>query len=279
MNSRVILAESSNGWNSPYVRKSVVAIPDSHEPDFVLGPNGEFIIYHSYYNRSIEGYGPCTGCDQGATGNKCDGPQTPLFYTQMLYTEDITADNIEWSDPINIFANGKATDVDSNFAAVINKNGSVIGMMRKPDQASVMYLVTADNWKEANSYKEAKEPLFPHLIQWYAEDPVLWLDCNDNYHALFHNLQTDGASDIGMNGAHAFSKDGINWIWGGVGFGPDVHFTDGSSMTFHSLERPHVILDDDDGCTLLALTSGAFPGDGNNGYKNDQVYTLIQPTV
>ena len=280
MNSRVILAKSSNGFNSEYTRESVLSVPDSHEPDFAIGPNGEFIVYHSYYNRSLEGYPhACSGCNDGATGNRCDGPETPLFYTQMTYTEDITANPISWSDPVNIFANGKATDVDSNFAAVILKNGSVVGMMRKPDQASIMYLVTAENWKNAESYKEAKEPLFPHLIQWYAEDPVVWLDCDGNYHALFHNLQTDGVSDIGMNGAHAFSQDGVNWIWGGVGFGPFVKFTDGTSMTFHSLERPHVILDDKDGCTLLAVTSGAFPGDGNEGYKNDQVYTLIQPTV
>eukprot|EP01084_Bolivina_argentea_P278330 475420_1 len=275
MNSQVILAKASNGWNSAYERQSVISLPDAHEPDIAIGPNGEFVVYHSFYNRSKEGYkSPCTGCNQGATGNKCDGPSSPMFYTQMVYTNDITAMEIQWSEPVNILKNGQATNCDSNFASVILKNGSVVGLMREPASASIIHLVTAKNWKESNSYEIASNPLFPQLIQWYAEDPCIWIDCDGNYHALFHNMQTDGQAhnEIAETviGAHAFSVDGVNWIWGGVAYDANVEFTDGTKITFPSLERPHVILDSD-GCSVVALTNGAFTGD------KDKVYTLLQP--
>ena len=110
-------------------------------------------------------------------------------------------------------------------------------------------------------------------------DPCIWIDCDGHYHALFHNLQTDGQMFNNIVGAHAFSEDGINWIWGGYSYNGDVEFNDGSKLSFQSLERPHIVLDGKDGCTPVGLTNGAFPGDGNDGYVNDQVYTLLQPLV
>ena len=282
MNSRVILAKSkSNHWNDVYERVSVLSLPDSHEPDFVRGPNGEYIVYYSFYNRTLEGYpNPCKGCHDGSTGNVCKGPESPLFYTQMMYTNDITQNPIQWSEPEIIFHNGNAVDVDTNFAATILKNGSLVGLLRDSPDASIIYLVTASNWKDPNTYiMHDNKPLFPQLIQWYAEDPSIWIDCNGNFHGLFHNLQTDGNDINNIVGAHAFSKDGINWIWSGFSYGPNVEFTDGTTMNFHSLERPHIILDGNDGCSVVGLTNGAFPGDGNTGYINDQVYTLLQPVA
>ena len=104
----------------------------------------------------------------------------------------------------------------------------------------------------------------------YLIDPFVYRDCDGGFHAIFHNMEPQ--DDETYCGGHAFSVDGVNWIYAGVTYSNTVEFTDGTTFTFGSRERPHLIFDDD-GCTPVALTNGATYG----GQYGDASYTLLQP--
>ena len=74
-------------------------------------------------------------------------------------------------------------------------------------------------------------------------------------------------------GGHAYSENGVDWIYTGYAYNNIVEFTDGSSITYGRRERPHFIFDSDDKCTPIALTNGVQYG----GEYGDATFTLLQP--
>ena len=84
----------------------------------------------------------------------------------------------------------------------------------------------------------------------------------------------DPIRNIGIDGGHAYSKDGINWMYGGYSFGDLVQYNDGSSIQLGSRERPHILFNKNDDCTPIALTNGVVDGWGQYG---DAAYTFLQP--
>ncbi len=60
-------------------------------------------------------------------------------------------------------------------------------------------------------------------------------------------------------GGHAYSVDGVNWIYGGASFGNTVQFTDNTNVTFSRRERLHFVFADDKS-TPIALTNGVQYG-------------------
>ena len=95
-------------------------------------------------------------------------------------------------------------------------------------------------------------------------------DCDGRWHALFHNRSPDGYQTL--CGAHAFSQDGVNWIYGGLAFDNTVEYTDGSKFTFIRRERPHLVFDIKDDCTPVLLSSSVT-------YYKDASFTFVQPIV
>jgi hypothetical protein len=57
-------------------------------------------------------------------------------------------------------------------------------------------------------------------------------------HGLFH---ARGACN--NCGGHAWSRNGLDWHWTGIAYGPTVQYTDGTAFTFSRRERPHLIMD------------------------------------
>lgn len=165
------------------------------------------------------------------------------------------------------------TESDTNLAGVILSNGTFIGFARDWTDGSEIHLVTSSDWKDGTKYDmtSGKDTiLFPQLIPILTEDPYLYRDCNGGFHAIFHNMSPEDLQTL--CGGHAYSQDGVNWIYGGVSFGNTISFTDGTNFTFSRRERPHFIFADD-GCTPIALTNGAQYG----GKYGDATYTLLQP--
>eukprot|EP01084_Bolivina_argentea_P162424 282673_1 len=181
-----------------------------------------------------------------------------------------------WSEPIVIFANRtgtilKQTD-DTNLAGIVLKNGTFIGMFRVghwSTDGSEIHLVVSDDWKNNDKYIIDGSVLFPQLVPIATEDPFLYVDCNGGYHAIFHNMSP---TSQGIPGGHAYSNDGVNWIYAGSIYGNVVEYIDGSSFRFTRRERPHFVFADDD-CTPIALTNGAQYG----GKYGDATFTLLQP--
>eukprot|EP01084_Bolivina_argentea_P216038 366970_1 len=282
INSQVIHAQSTNGWNSPYKFIEIAKAPFATEPDIVYGNNGEFVLYYEHYTYS--NLSPCN-CSDGSTSH-CKGPSVPQYQESMRYTMNISLPIDEWSEEINIFneTNNDNTH-DTNFAMVILKNGSLIGMSREwlnhNGGGSYIYLSKADNWKDNKTYTlfepdyNNRKLLFPQLTKLYTEDPYLYIDCNGNYHAIFHNMSPNppnATADgyLGVVGGHAFSMDGITWFYGGASYDNIVKYDDGTTFIAHSRERPHFIFDDDN-CTPIALITGVTFG------HSDYSFTLLQP--
>eukprot|EP01084_Bolivina_argentea_P042317 78042_1 len=269
--SQVVHTQSTNGYNSAFIRRDTLIQPFAHEPDIIRGPNGEYVIYYEHYNYKSPAI---CNCSDGNTSPDChDQPSQTYFIQSMQYTLDIN--NGSWYEPMNIW---NVMTSDTNFAAIILDNSSVIGMIRKwahtnPD-ISQIYLVTANNWKDNSSYiihdKNQSFQLFPYLETTGTEDPFMYIDCKGRYHSIFHNM--DPNYDMRLCGGHAFSEDGIHWIYSGYAFGNTVEFTDGSIEAFDTRERPHFIFDENDKCTPIALTTGA-----QLLTTGDATYTLLQP--
>ena len=260
-NSKIVHAQSTQGFNSEYVERDVVHSAFAHEPDAIYGPNGEFVIYYIAANAS----GLECECKDGSTPpNSCNVP--PIGFTQLVqYANNPSG---PWSEPIVIALPGLD---DPNLAGVILENGSFVGLGRNwVDGFSSVYLIQSDDWKNGDKYTINFDPLFPQLTQGGTEDPFVYRDCNGGFHAIFNNQSPNW--EIPVCGGHAYSSNGVDWVYTGYAFGNNVEFDDGSDFVFSRRERPHFVFDDD-GCTPIGFTTGAQYG----GRYGDATETQLQP--
>eukprot|EP01061_Rhynchopus_euleeides_P008126 TRINITY_DN1716_c0_g1_i10.p1 TRINITY_DN1716_c0_g1~~TRINITY_DN1716_c0_g1_i10.p1 ORF type:complete len:441 (+),score=147.92 TRINITY_DN1716_c0_g1_i10:183-1505(+) len=203
-NSALTHAQSTDGATGAYERKAVLAGPFAHEPNAMLGPNGEFAVLYAYYNYSL----PLCNCTDGSTPPGCQGPPVGLKQEVLEYADKpagpftkcvVFADRSKY--PV-------LTDIDdTNMAGVVLPNGSFVGMLRHAaENGSMMHLVTAPDWKDCDSYTIDQPLLFPNLPMMGAEDPYIYRDCKGRFHAIVHN----GAPmfNLAVTGGHAFSEDG-----------------------------------------------------------------------
>ncbi len=264
INSVVTHAQSTNGYNSPYKRVQVIHEHFAHEPDAIRGPNGEIVLYYSAYNFSSN-ISECE-CTDGSTP-PCSKPRREVINI-MQYAESNNF-NGPWYRTV-IFPTRPTTDYDTNLAGIITPNGTFVGLFRIWTSGSEIFLVTSNDWKNGSLYiHHMNNELFPQLTGYFTEDPFVYIDCNGYYHAIFHNMSPRNET---VCGGHAFSIDGINWIYGGSSYDNNVQFTDNTNFTFTRRERPHFIFAEDK-CTPIALTNGAEYG----GKYGDATYTVLQP--
>ena len=199
--------------------------------------------------------------------------------------------NGPWSDPVEVIGIDDAHNADSNLAATIYPNGSLVGMWRSrsfpaavPSGSSRVHLLTARDWRDPSTYDtHANKDLFPSVGYRGLEDMFVWLDARGNAHAIFHHMDNATCPNVGdlpACGGHAFSADGISWTYGGVAFGRSVNFADGTVFNSIRRERPHLIMAAD-GVTPVALTSGVqygtIPYPTQKYGPEGAVYTLLQP--
>ena len=150
------------------------------------------------------------------------------------------------------------------------ENGTFIGLVRNWVAGfSTVYPIRSDDWKDGDKYKiDMDINVFPQLSGGGTEDQFLYRDCDGGYHAIWNNQSPIG--DVNICGGHSYSIDGINWIYTGFAFGPNVTWTDGTITTWKRRERPHFIFDKDK-CTPIALINAVDYG-GTNG---DASYAFV----
>jgi hypothetical protein len=326
-NSRIIHATSSLP-NGAYVRKEVTWPVFAHAPSVVPGPQGEFVMFftadlertaHEACNCCRAGHGPCdgsTGPGDCADLDRANAsrPVVDLGFTYMSWTKD---PNGGWSTPVKLFSSKSG---DTNFSPLILANGSVVGMYRRWVKAgsrsgSRVFMATARDWRDPASYEQhrlkwekgrqrggghlASGELFPELGASGAEDQFLYRDEDGRYHAFFHNMVGTGTAQqwwLDPTGGHAFSRNGLDWTYGGVawgdplarydtpnGRGARVLFDDGSSARLTRFERPHFIFAGDElrGDPTHLVASAQY-GDGlragiSDAGNSDGSCTMILP--
>jgi hypothetical protein len=105
------------------------------------------------------------------------------------------------------------------------------------------------------------------------EDPFLWRDKRGHFHMLLHSLQPGGGFGDGPKvGCHAYAKtwDGT-WTFNDrtLAYNTTVHFTDGTTVDYHRMERPQIFFSEDGEMTPLYMTNGVQE-------KNSKAsYTLV----
>ena len=291
-NSRVVHATSKNAVG-PYTFQSEVLKPFAHEPNVVMSPTGEIVIYVTL--RHPDGYelANCTEPEPivpfaPEPPGPCGTP--PPRSTYMIYSSNPYG---PWSEPELVL---KANDskwancpvmVDTNLAVAIREDGSALGIWRKctnkpgkceSDCCTFPHLLHASDWKDPSTYVPSPVPMFPNMAAYGSEDPFVWIDetFNTTFHAIFHDEQ--GVSRTSSNGYHAFSIDnGNTWTYASnAAYNASVVTTNGT-VQFARRERPHLILENG---IPTHVTNGVQEDDAPTNCHEDaqcyRSYTLIQ---
>jgi hypothetical protein len=235
----------------------------THEPSVSRAPSGEWVLYWSGYPQN-HGLGPpcLNACTDGWTpGNlSAYGCKLPRGGSPPTYMSWAMAPDGPWSPPVKVLA----ASWDTNLAVVILKNGSAVGTARS--HGMPVYLVTASNWKNSSSYRyHSEKPILELPGKMAIEDGSVYLDSAGRFHAIFHSE---------LNGIHAYSQNGLDWMYGGVAWNNTVQFKDGGVYSFHRRERPHFTFGDASAPhRITALTTAVSYGDDG---KSDACFTLLQ---
>eukprot|EP01049_Picozoa_sp_SAG25_P016108 SAG25_NODE_3547_length_1045_cov_1.523256_1_plen_149_part_00 len=91
-------------------------------------------------------------------------------------------------------------------------------------------IAVASSWRRGPFVRVSDEPIYPD----YNEDPGLFMDSRGSFHIISHYWK-------GGPGGHAFSADGRQWSFAGRGFGKEITYTNGSTVTIRTRERPQVV--------------------------------------
>lgn len=107
-------------------------------------------------------------------------------------------------------------------------------------------------------HSELPDPTYYHV-----EDPFLWIDKRGNWHIINHAYRNDEFENCGSSvaSAHFFSTDGKDWHWGPQPYNHTVHYDDGTSHTYTTLERPNLHFDATGQLTHLNVAADLVTGD------------------
>lgn len=299
-NSRIVHATSTDGVR--FERQEVVFEAFAHEPTVMRAPTGEWVMWYTGDVEGVPPPPPCTECTGGTTpaNTSCSAGAAATGPTFLTWAH---SPNGPWSTPQRLFkTQANQTNMDTNLAAAILADGSVVGIGRTGGGPTgiIAHLVTARHWREPASYVGSwSKMLFPNTTivpNAGVEDPFVWYDAGRRvFHAVFHNqIEQD---DQRLCGAHAYSTDGRTWTFGGTAWSNRVSFEhrhdqhahqrEGEhahgrahatrSYRFSRRERPHLLFDVHG--AIVALTTGVQYGPHAPTYHKgeDACYTLLQP--
>jgi len=126
-------------------------------------------------------------------------------------------------------------------------------------------IARADSWK-GTFVRLTSKPIFNNPN----EDPCIWQDGRNNWHLLMHSLEAGGGFGGPNIGRHAYSRDGISWMFGSrtLAYNTTVNFTDGKSRNYLRRERPQVYFTSGN---MVALVTGVQEQGAQGSY------TCVQP--
>ena len=108
------------------------------------------------------------------------------------------------------------------------------------------------------------------------EDPFMWQDAQNNYHAITHNQGSGNlcAKASHSCGAHLFSRDSFTWrISKNFVYNSSVPLANGTTGVLQTRQRPQLVLSNDSERRPLYLYNGAS-FEGNNGDLHMLTHTM-----
>jgi hypothetical protein len=291
-NSRVVVARAAAPGGA-YARVAELWPVFSHEPVLAVAPTGEIVLF---YTASSPPRPATCACVNGSTdpgacraavvggGRRLNKDPTWMSFSASGATGPFSAGVQLWPEYVG---------ADTNFAPLILKNGSLLGMWRKwggGHGGSRVFLATAPDWRNVSSYVQHKEELFPDLGAAGTEDMMLYQDADGFFHAVFHHMygvDTDTKWWLLAAGGHAFSRDGLEWTYTGLAWGNstsqgyDAVFEDGTGYHFTRMERPFVVLNETDGDPAFLVSAAQYGTSQSATAANggDAAFTLVQPVA
>jgi hypothetical protein len=200
-NSRVILASAPNA-DGPFVFEKELFGVFSHEPAVTRAPTGEYVVYFTSTVYGCAGHGGCIPAKDCNPHNRSDCPQPAgaictskeqcsggrsldcranwsISRDDHMYLPTLMSWAVHpkgpYSKPVVVFngSDGSAGSLatgDTNFAAVIRSDGSVVGIWRGPvpwHGHQYQYMARAGNWKDPSTYAFGRtvpgRNIFPEL--------------------------------------------------------------------------------------------------------------------
>ncbi len=275
MNSGVVHSvSSSSSVVGPYVQQDVILPPFAHEPDVVVAPTGELVMVSVSSGGDLNGFHSCQ-CVDGSTSSsqpRCNGCNNSCLPNAKPTLSVASSANGPWRS----YPMWGEDSHGENPSIWITKNGSAYGMSR----GGVMSAF-ASNWSDPATWTRtlpgAVKPSLSDSPD--IEDPFIFQDENDNWHALAHSLEGChycGGQTGALVGTHQFSRDAISWQFGGVAYTNMVNLTGGKApLQLNRRERPHLIFAEGTR-TPVALSNSAEGGGGSLSH-GDRSWTLVQP--
>jgi len=280
-NSEIIHATTDDIGNLPFRYEEVLFPVFSHNPLVTRSPgDGNWVIFFEMADPPPCGYSTCD-CYNGTTTDECNEMNDfdcPLnlqnWPSYMSYSKSL---NGPWSSPqmIPIFSKGG----DFNLSPIINADGSLYGLWRDgigDPWVSHLRSFTAKHYLDVFSYRKNDTDIWPDLDVAAVEDPFLYRDSDDYYHAIFHDMQNECrhlgvANGTGSCGGHGFSPDGgATWHYSSdpLTFDGFVQNEDGTNDTYTRRERPHLVFDQEN--NILALSTAVMFGDLDESFTHLQ---------
>jgi len=293
-NSAIVLAQSTTGPEGPYSRKKVLVAPFAHNPKVVKAPDGTWLMYTIGVHVGSSKLVNCsatTNLDQeeGDREAEAETPTHPPGRNPENLESNITL--FTSASPEGPWARYgvvlgadylKSWDEDtSNPSPWVLPNGTILLMYRGCVVAEChskicgctgeyIGISSAPSWK--GPYTRLKNTTI--LPTAPAEDPSMWIDNRNNVHFLMHYL-LDGNVLVAR---HAFARH-YEGPWSihsnTIPYNSTVPFSDGSVVTYHKRERPHLVFDEDNIASYL-ITGAVLPVSSScKGYCGGS-FTLIQ---
>jgi len=263
-NSACVLAKSTSALG-PFTTVDYVKKAFCHNPTIHTATDGTLLLYHigdGTENPDLE-----TKCTNGSTP-----PVTKSGAGSTYITIDYASSvNGTWTALGKALLEGGGTGTwdqsVTNPGPWMFPNGSVLLAYRGKDSNSkeLLGVASAPNWK--GPYTRLRTtPIFETDG---AEDPFLWQDIDGLFHLLFNDKWEDS---VGVGG-HAYSHDGINWVFSNTrAYTHTVSWSDGTSLAMARRERPQLLLDSKR--NPLVLYTAVKPSS-----SDDHVYNVATPIL
>lgn len=263
LNSRVVHAVSDSPLG-PFLEADSVVDAFAHEPAAAIAPDGRLALITVH--GPLNGFAECV-CVDGSTSHNCNGcnnschPAQPVLSIAKSPYGPWTS--VQIPPPVGP---NSTQGHEENPSIWINGKGELWGMSRGGGVSAY-----ASVWDDFSTWTRPTNSSLGGSPD--VEDPIMWQDENQNFHALTHLLEGPHFCDgyLCFVGVHQFSRDGFTWSFGGVAYTNNVSFTDGTSILLTRRERPHVVFKEGTQ-TIIALSNSAMVGGG----YGDRSFTLVQ---
>jgi hypothetical protein len=254
-------SDPRNTWNGP-----IVATPD-----------GKYHLYDPLYNKGSLGNPPsimhgvadnitgpyvwdrskdiCQHCGENPAFVVFEDPSTKkTVYSLWVGGATWTAGSADGP-----FTKLEGANPGGGNPAPVYYKGAFYATSQKTTEIQVKPTLDSP-WKKFADISHANVP-----ENWMIEDPFMWIDKRDNWHIINHAYNNYEYAQCGNStaSAHFFSADGKKWTTLGTRpYDHTVHYDDGTSHTYTTLERPNLHFDRVTGqLTHINLAADLVTGD------------------